>query len=165
MIWTDLLNQPVVGAVEGHIDADHLEGPGAHPGDVALRLLLGTGLGRVVVAQHHLLVALRLLVVHPAVERLGFFGVDHTLALQVELHLFDRRHQADGHVAHACGVVTEVDPQRAVPVIHDLSHDQQVQFDSFDVGVEVSPDQRPGLGRPTNHCCWMELYVQGWVGV
>lgn len=161
MIWTDLLNQPVVGAVEGHIDADDLERLGAHPGDLALRLLLGTGLRRVIVAEHHLLVALRLLVVHPAVERLGFFGVDHALALEVELHLFDRWHQADRHVAHACGVVTEVDPQRAVAVIHYLSHDQQIQFDRLDVGVEVSPDERPGLGHPTYLCCWMELYVQG----
>lgn len=164
MIWTDLLNQPVVGAVEGHVDADDLEGPGAQPGDLALRLLLSAGLGRVVVAQHHLLVALCLLVVHPAVERLGFFWVDHALALQVELHLFDRRHQADGHVAHTCGVVTEVDPQRAVAMIHYLSYDQQVQFDCFDVRVEVPPDERPGLGRSTDlHRA--ELYVQGWVGV
>jgi len=36
---TDLLNQPVVCAVERHIDTDDLEWLGAHPGDVALGLL------------------------------------------------------------------------------------------------------------------------------
>lgn len=127
------MNQSVVCAVEGHVDADDLEGFGAHPGDVALGLLLSARLGRVVVAQHHLFVALSLLVVHPAVERLRVFGVYHALALQIELHLFHRWDETDGHVAHTGGVVAEVDSERAVPVIHDLAHDQQIQFDRFDV--------------------------------
>lgn len=125
--------QSVVGAVERDVDADDLEGFGAHPGDVALALLPSAGLGRVVVTQHHLPAALRLLVVHPAVERLGVFGVDHALTLQIELHLLRRRDEADGHVAHARGVVAEVDSERPVPVIHNLAHYQQIQFDGFDV--------------------------------
>lgn len=133
VVRTHFLHQSVVGAVERDVDADDLEGLGAHPGDVALRLLLSARLGRVVVTQHHLFVALRLLVVHPAVEGLGLFGVDHTLALQIKLYLLHWGHEADGHVAHPCGVVAEVDSQRAVPVIHNLSHYQQIQFDRFNV--------------------------------
>lgn len=144
VVRTDLLNQPVVGAVERHVDADGSEGLGAHPADVALRLLLIARLGRVVVAQHHLLAALGPLAVQPAAERLGVFGGDHALTPQVELHLSQRRDEADGHVAHTCGVVAEVDPQGAVPVVHHLADDQQVQFDRFDVRVEVPPDERPG---------------------
>lgn len=127
------MNQSVVCAVKRHVDADDLEGFGAHPGDVALGLLLSTRLGGVIVAQHHLFVAFSLLVVHPAVERLRVFGVDHALALQIELHLFHGRDETDGHVAHTCGVVAEVDSERAVPVIHNLPHYQQIQLDSFDV--------------------------------
>lgn len=126
IIWTHLLDQPVVRAVEGHVDTDDPEGLGAHPGDQALGLLLRTGLRRVVVAQHHLPVALRSLVVHPAVEGLGVFGVEHALTLQVKLHFFPRRDKTDGHVARACGVVTEVEPESPVPMVHYLTHDQQV---------------------------------------
>ncbi|KAF3853591.1 hypothetical protein F7725_014281 [Dissostichus mawsoni] len=111
VVRTHFLHQSVVSAVERDLDADDLEGLGAHPGDVALRLLLSAGLGRVVVTQHHLFVALRLLVVHPAVEGLGLFGVDHTLALQIKLYLLHWGHEADGHVAHPCGVVAEKSPQ------------------------------------------------------
>lgn len=50
-------------------------------------------------------------------------------------------------------------------MIHYLPHDQQVQFDRFDVGVEVSPDECPGLRRPLNLGRWTELYAQGWVKV
>lgn len=133
VVWTDFLHQSVVSAVERHIDTDDLERFGAHPGDVALGLLLSTSLGRVVVTQHHLFVAFCFLIVHPAVERLGVFWVDHTLTLQIKLQLSNGRDQTDRHVAHTCGVVTEVDSQRAVPMIHDLAHYQQIQFDSLDV--------------------------------
>lgn len=141
---TQLLNQAVVCAVEGHVDADEPRGFGAQPGDQAPALLLGAALGRVVGAQHHLPAALRLLVVHPAAEGLGVLGGEHALALQVELHRFHRRDQADRHVAHAGAVVAEVDSQSSVAVVHYPAHDQQVQFDSFDVGVEVPPEEGPG---------------------
>lgn len=68
VVWTDFLNQPVVCAIERHVDADDLERFGAHPGDMTLSLLLSTRLRWIVVAQNHLLVALGLLVVNPAVE-------------------------------------------------------------------------------------------------
>lgn len=127
------MNQSVVCAVERHVDADNLKGFGAHPGNVALGLLLSACLGGVVVAQHHLFVPFGFLIVYPTVECLRVFGVDHTLALQIKLHLFHRWDETDRHIAHTCGVVAEVDSERAVPVIHDLAHYQQIQFDSFDV--------------------------------
>lgn len=127
------MHQSIVCAVERHIDADDLERFGAQPGDVALGLLLSTSLGGVVVTQHHLFVAFCFLIVHPAVERLGVFGVDYTLTLQIKLQLFNGWDQTDGHVAHTRGVVAEVDSERAVPMIHDLAHYQQIQFDSLDV--------------------------------
>lgn len=68
VLWTDFLNQPVVCAVERHVDTDELEGFGAHPSDEALSLLLSTRLRRVIVTQHHLLVPFSFLIVHPAVE-------------------------------------------------------------------------------------------------
>lgn len=141
------MNQPVVCAVERHIDTDDPEGFGAHPGDQTVSLVLSTGLRRVVVAQHHLSAALGFLVVHPAVKGLGVFGVEHTLALQVELHFFHWRDKTDRHVAHACGVVAEVDSKSSVAMIHYLAHDHQVQFDSFDVRVKVPPKECPGEHR------------------
>lgn len=144
VVWTDFLNQPVVCAIEGHVDADDLERFGAHPGDMTLSLLLSTRLRWIVVAQNHLLVALGLLIVHPAIECLWVLGVDDTLALQVEFHLFHWWDKADRDVAHTSGVVAEVDSKRAIPMIHDLTHYQQIQFHCLDVGVEVSPTERPG---------------------
>ena len=51
VIWTHLLHQLVVGAVEGDEDADDFEGLGAQPGHVALGLLLRAALRRVVGTQ------------------------------------------------------------------------------------------------------------------
>lgn len=53
-------------------------------------LLLGTGLRWFAVAERHPVIALHLLVLHPTVEGLGVLGVEHALALQVELHLLCR---------------------------------------------------------------------------
>lgn len=162
VVWTHLLNQPVVGAVERHIDADDPEGLGARPGDQTLGLVLSAGLGRVIVARHHLSASLGFLVVHPAVKGLGVFGVEHALALQVKLHFFHRWDKADGHVAHACGVVTEVDSKSSVAMVHYLTHDQQVQFDSFDVGVKVPPKECPGgLGGSVDFGDGLKLHVGG----
>lgn len=147
IVRADFLNQSVVCAVERHVDADDLERSGAHPGDVALGVLLITCLWWVVVAQHHLLVAFGFLGVHSAVERLWIFGVDHALALQVELHLFRRWHEADGHVAYPRGVVAEEDAERPVTMIHNLPQYQQIQFDCLYIWIKVPPDERPGPFR------------------
>lgn len=37
--------------------------------------------------------------------------------------------------------MAEVNAKSAVPVVHDLPRDQQVEFDSLDVGVEVPPPE------------------------
>ncbi len=127
---------------------------------MALRLLLVTCLGWVEVAERVLGAPLHLLVLDAAVEGLGILGVnDRLLGRQVKLHDFAGRNQADGHVALARGVMTEEDAEGAVAVINDLSGDQEVELDRFDVGVEISPaehflefaclDHRPPFGsRP-----------------
>lgn len=68
VVGTNLLNQFVVHAVEGYIDAYHFERFGAQPGHVALRLLLVAHFGRVKIAQSSLLVAVRFLVLNATVE-------------------------------------------------------------------------------------------------
>ncbi len=127
---------------------------------MALRLLLVTCLGRVEVAERVLGAPLHLLILDAAVEGLGILGVnDRLLGRQVKLHYFAGRDQADGHVALARGVMAEEDAEGAVAVIDDLSGDQEVELDRFDVGVEISPaehflelarlDHRPPFGsRP-----------------
>ena len=136
-----LLHQFIVYTVKGYIDAYDFEGFGAQPGHVALRLLLIAHLGRVEAAQRSLLVAVRLLVLDATVERFGVFGLQCGLLGDLELHHLGRRHQADRHVPQARGVVAEVNTKSAVPVVHDLPRDQQVEFDSLDVGVEVPPPE------------------------
>lgn len=166
VIWTHLLNQPVVCAVERHIDTDDPEGFGAHPGDETLSLVLSTGLRRVIVAQHHLSASLGFLIVHPAVKGLGVFGVEHTLALQIKLHFFHWRDKTDRHVAHTCGVETEVDSHCSVTMVHCLAHDQQVQFDSFNVRVKVPPKECRGeLRSSVDFGDRLKLYVWGSVWV
>lgn len=139
VVWANLLHQAIVCAVEGNVDADDLKRLGTNPGHVALNLLLKAGLGRIVIAQRGALAAIHLFVVHAAVEDLGVLRVDHALALQVKLHGLDRWHQADRDVTLACGVMAEVDTERAVAVIHNLSRDQQVEPHGLDIGIEVSP--------------------------
>lgn len=163
---THLLYQSVVDAVERHVDADDPEGFGAGPGDVALGLLLSARLGRVVVTRRHLLVALRLPVARPAVERLRVLRVDHALTLQIELHLPRGRDEAHGHVAHTRGVVAEVDAERAVPVVHHLAHYQKIQFDGFDVWVKIPPAERCGeFRRRLDLQDGTKLYLEGRVGL
>lgn len=95
VVWTNLLHQAVVRAIEGNVDTDDLKRLGANPGHMALNLLLEAGFGRIVVAKRGALAPVHLLIVHAAVEDLGVLWVDHALALQVKLHCLDRWHQAD----------------------------------------------------------------------
>lgn len=127
---------------------------------MALRLFLVTCLGWVEVAERVFGAPLHLLVLDAAVEGLGILGVDYRLlGRQVKLNDFGGGDQADGHVALARGVMAEVDAEGAVAVIDDLASNQEVELDSFDVGVEISPaehflelarlDHRPPFGsRP-----------------
>lgn len=136
-----LLHQFIVNTVKGYIDAYDFEGFGAQPGHVALRLFLIAHLGGVEAAQGSLLVAIRLLVLDATVEGFGVFGLQRGLLGDLKLHHLGGRHQADRHVPQPRGVVAEVDAKRAVPVVHDLPRDQQVEFDSLDIGVEVPPSE------------------------
>lgn len=70
IVWTDLLHQSVVCAVERNVDTNDLKGFGADPGHMALCLLLETGLGGVVVAERGAFAAVHLLIVYAAVEDL-----------------------------------------------------------------------------------------------
>lgn len=139
VIRTHFLHQLVVGAVEGDVDADDFEGLGAQPGHMALGLLLRAALRGVVGTQRLPGALLHLLILHPAVEQLGVFGLEDRRLLQLELHGLGGRHQTHRHVALARRVVAEVDAERAVAVVYDLPGDQQVELHCLDVGVEVSP--------------------------
>lgn len=152
VVWTNLLHQLVVGAVEGDEDADDFERLGAQPGHVALRLLLRAALRRVVGTQRVPGALLHLLVLHPAVEELGVLRLESRLLLLVvmvvellvrlmdlKLHGFCRRHKTHGHVALPGGVVAEVDAECPIAVIHDFSSNKEVELYCLDVGVEVAP--------------------------
>lgn len=165
VVGTYLLHQFIVHTVKGYIDAYDFEWFGAQPGDVALGLLLIADLGRVKAAQRGLLVAVGLLVLDAAVEGFGVFGLQCGLLGDLEFHHLGGRHQADRHVPEARGVVAEVHAEGAVPVVHDLPGDQQVELDRLDVGVEVPPaehlfelaglDDRPAFSsglHPLNIC-------------
>lgn len=107
---------------------------------MALCLLLVTCLRWVEVAERVLGAPLNFLVLYAAVEGLGILGVnDRLLGRQIKLNDFARRDQADGHVALARGVMAEEDAEGAVAMIDDLTGDQKVELDRFDVGVEISP--------------------------
>lgn len=109
---------------------------------MALCLLLVTCLRWVEVAERVLGAPLNFLVLYAAVEGLGILGVnDRLLGRQIKLNDFARRDQADGHVALARGVMAEEDAEGAVAMIDDLTGDQKVELDRFDVGVEISPSK------------------------
>lgn len=140
VVWADFLHQFIVGAVEGNEDADDFEGFGAEPGDMALSLLLVAGLGWVEVAECVPCSLLYLLILYTAVKGLGVLGVDDRLLCRhIELHYLGGRDQADRHIPLARGVVAEVDTESAITMIHNLTGNQQVEFDRLDVGVEVPP--------------------------
>lgn len=139
VIRAHLLDQPVVRAVESDIDTDDSEGLRAAPGGRALSVVSGAGLGRVVRAERGPAAPFHLLPLHAAVEDFGGLGFDEDLLLLVELYGFTGGHEADGDVALARGVVSEVDAEGPVAVVHDLPRDEQVQGHRLDVGVEVTP--------------------------
>ena len=101
-------------------------------------MVSGAGLGWVVGAERNAAAPFHLLPLHPAVEDFGSFGFDEDLLLLVELYSFTRGHEADGDIALACGIVSEVDTEGPVAVVHDLPRDQQVQGYRLDVGVEIT---------------------------
>lgn len=125
VVRADFLQQFVVSAEEVNVDADDFKGLGAEPGDVALRHFLEAHPACVVVAKGCPLVPVGLLVLHSAVEGLGVFGdVQGFLLADLKVDNLGRRHQAHRHVAETCGVVTEVDAERAIAVVNNLARDE-----------------------------------------
>lgn len=142
VVRTDFLQQFVVSTEEVNVDADDFKGLGAEPGDVALRLFLEAHPAGVVGAKRRPLAPVGLLVLHPAVERLGvFMDVQSFLLGDLEVHNLGGGHQAHRDVAEACGVVTEVDAERAIAVVDDLARDEQVELDCLNMGMEVTPTE------------------------
>lgn len=156
VVRTHLLNQLVIDAKEGDENADDFERLGAEPGGVGLGVLREAGLGRIVQAGLGFLGPVGFLVLHTAVKGLCVFGVDgglvglldqdvllgvHLLLLleDLKLHHFGWRHDADGHVAQAGRVVSEVNRECSVDVVDDLPRHQQAELHGFDVKVEVAP--------------------------
>lgn len=141
VIWAHLLHQPIVRAVESNVDTDNFKGLGAAPGGRALSVISGTDLGWVVGTERGPAAPFYFLPLHPAVEDFGGLGFDEDLLFLVELYSFTGGHKADGDVTLACGVVTEVDAEGPVAVVHYLPRDQQVQGHCLDVGVEITPSK------------------------
>lgn len=77
VVRADFLHQPVVGAGEGDEDADDLEGLGADPGGLGLRVFRVAGLSRVIHAGFGLLGPVGSLVLYATVE----FGHHHHVPL------------------------------------------------------------------------------------
>lgn len=139
VVRADFLHEFVIDTVEGNVDANDLEGLGAQPGHVALRLLLVADLGRVEVAQGRLLGPVCLLILDATVEGFGLLGLQGGLRGHFELHHFGGGHQTHRDVAQARGVVSEIHTERSVAVVHDFPRDQQIEFHSLNVGMEVTP--------------------------
>jgi len=152
VVGADLLDQLVVDAEEGDEDADDLEGLGAEPGSVALRVLGEAHLGGVVQAGLVLPCPVGLLVLHVAVEGLGWAPLGQGALLggrarewrgsrhqHLEAHCLGGGHDADRDVSQAGGVVAEVDAEGPVDVVDDLPSHQQAELQCLDVEVEVAP--------------------------
>lgn len=141
VVRADLLHQFIVNTEEGDEDADDFEGFPAKPGCVALRVFGEASLGGVVEAGFGLAGSVGLLVLHSAVEGLGFLGLDGGLLQlkDIKFHDFGGRHNADGQVAQAGGVVAEVHAEGPVDVVHYLPSHQQTELHGLDVEVEVPP--------------------------
>lgn len=97
------------------------------------------GLGWVVGAEGGPAAPFHLLPLHSAVEDFGGLGFNEDLLLLVELYSFTGGHKANGDVALASGIVSEVDAEGPIAMVHDLPCDKQVQGYRLDVGVEVAP--------------------------
>lgn len=123
VVGTHFLDEPIVEAVEGDIDTDDLEWFGANPRNLALCVVEETGFGRIVGAESSFLCFVHFLVLHPAVEDLGFFRLNEDLLLEVKLHRLVGWHQADGDVPMPCGVVPEEDVDSAIPVVNHFPGD------------------------------------------
>lgn len=150
VVWTDLLHQLVVSAVEGDEYTDDFEGFRAQPGYVALGLLLWAALRWIVGTQWVPGALLYLFILNPAVEQLSVFGLQGCLLLLVmvvvllmlvdlELHCFGWRDESHWHVTLAGWVVPEVDTKRAIAVVNNFTSDEKVELYCLDVGMEISP--------------------------
>lgn len=160
VVWTNFLHQLVVDAQERDKNADDFEGFGTKPGSIRLRVLSKAGLRWIIQTGFGLLRLVGLLVLHPTVEGLGVFGrngrllrlmeldfwlIDGTLLLllllDLKLYHFRWRNNADRYVAKARGVVPEVDCERTVDMVDDLTSHQQVKLQGLDTEVKVPPSE------------------------
>lgn len=141
IIRTDLLHQFVIYAVKSDVNADNFEWFRTQPGDMALGLLLIADLWGVEVAQGSFFSTICFFILDAAIEGLGFLGLQSWLWRRFEFDHLGRWHQAHRNVSETCGVMSEINTEGAVAVINDFPRDQEIQFNSFDVGVEVAPSK------------------------
>lgn len=139
VVRADFLHQFVIYTVKGNVDANDLEGLGAQPGHVALRLLLVADLGRVKVAQGRLLRPVCFFILDATIERFGLLGLQGRLRGHFKLHHFGGGYQTHGNIAQARGVVSEINTEGSIAVVNNFPCDQEVEFHSFNVGMEVTP--------------------------
>lgn len=141
IIRTDLLHQFVIYAVKSNVNADNFKWFGTQPGDMALSLLLIADLWRVEIAQGSFFSAVCFFILDPAVEGLGFLGLQCWLWRWFKLNHLGRWHQAYRNIAQTRGVMSEINTEGPIAVINDFPCDQEVELNSFDVRVEVAPSK------------------------
>lgn len=108
---------------------------------MALSLLLVADLGRVKVAQRSLLRPICFFILNATIERFGFLGLQGRLWGNFKFHHFGGGYQTHGNVAQACGIMSEINTEGSISMVNNFPRDEEVEFDSFNVGVEVAPSK------------------------
>lgn len=141
VVGTDLLHKFIINTVKGNVNANDLEGLGAQPRYVALSLLLVADLGWVKVAQGGLLRPICFFILNATVERFRLLGLQGRLRGNFKFHDFGRGYQTHRNIAQACGIMSEINTEGSIAMVNNFPRDQEVEFNSFNVGMEVTPSK------------------------
>lgn len=141
VVRTDLLHKFIINTVKGNVNANDLEGFGAQPRHVALSLLLVADLWWVKVAQGGLLRPICFFILNATVERFGFLGLQGRLRGHFKFHHFGGGYQTHWNIAQACWIVSEINTEGSISMVNNFPRDEEVEFNSFDVRMEVTPSK------------------------
>lgn len=161
VVRTDLLHEFIINTVKGNVNANDLEGLGAQPRHVALSLLLIADLGRVKVAQGGLLRPICFFILNATIERFGFLRLQGRLWGDFKFHDFGGGYQTHRNIAQACGIMSEINTEGSISMVNNFPRDQEVEFNSFNVGMEVTPSKhflkfsRFYYWPPFSSCQWL----------
>lgn len=139
IIGTNFLHKFIVNAEKSNIYANNFKGLGTQPGYVALGLFLVTDFRRIKVAQSGLLGSVCFLVLNPAIKRLGVFILKGRLSGRFKLHHFGGRNETHRNIPEPRGVMAKVDAEGAISMVYNFTCDEQVQLNSFNIGMKIPP--------------------------